>query len=380
MKILQVFDIFSPQHGGGTVDVIRKLSEGLTQKGHDVTICTSDYKLDNEYIKSLDGVNVFSLPILLSYSGLYLMPSANKFDVSQFNVIHLHCYRSFLNVAICHSARKYKIPYIIDAHGSTVKMGGLKQTLKSLYDEAFGYKDLAYSSRAVAETEVGVSEYLRLNVPSNKIVIIHAPFDIQEFENLPQRGIFRQKYNIKEKYIVLFIGRINKIKGLEFLVNAFLELRLQDIDVRLVFVGTDDGYKDKLERLINIHALQFNVTFTGQLSDDDKLSALVDADVLVQPSLYEAGARPSFEAILCGIPTIVTRNTGAGEDIEKIDAGYLVHYGNVPELSQMIKHVLYNEREAQFKTQKAKAYIKNNLSLETIVDKYENLYQEITNK
>ena len=56
MKILQVFDLISPYHGGGTVDVIKKLSEGLAQKGHDVTICTSDYQLDNSYIESIKNV------------------------------------------------------------------------------------------------------------------------------------------------------------------------------------------------------------------------------------------------------------------------------------------------------------------------------------
>jgi glycosyltransferase involved in cell wall biosynthesis len=88
------------------------------------------------------------------------------------------------------------------------------------------------------------------------------------------------------------------------------------------------------------------------------------------------GARPSFEAILCDVPVIVTRSTGAGEDIEEIDAGYLVDHGDNVGLSQAMQYILDNPKIAQLKTQKAKEWIKENLSLEKQVDKYEQLYKE----
>ena len=52
MKILHIFDFFSP-HGGGTVDLLYKLSRALAQREHEVAIYTSDFKLDQEYIDSL---------------------------------------------------------------------------------------------------------------------------------------------------------------------------------------------------------------------------------------------------------------------------------------------------------------------------------------
>ena len=58
MKILQVFDFLSLPHGGGTVDVVQKLSRALTKRGHEVTICTGDYKLDLDYLDSLGKVKI----------------------------------------------------------------------------------------------------------------------------------------------------------------------------------------------------------------------------------------------------------------------------------------------------------------------------------
>ncbi|MFC2007783.1 glycosyltransferase family 4 protein, partial [Chloroflexota bacterium] len=119
------------------------------------------------------------------------------------------------------------------------------------------------------------------------------------------------------------------------------------------------------------------VLFTGFLSGAEKLSALVDADVVIQTSIYEQGIRMPFEAILCGAPIIVTEHTGAGEMVSNIDGGYTIEYGNNNGLREMIQYVLDNPAEAQKKTKKAREYIKSNLSLAKGIEKYEQLYEEV---
>jgi len=104
----------------------------------------------------------------------------------------------------------------------------------------------------------------------------------------------------------------------------------------------------------------------------------VDADVLIQTSRYEQGAWAPFEAILCNTPIIVSSNSGAGEDVKKIDAGYLVEYGNKNELRDTIQNVLDNQAEAQSKTKRARDYIEANLSLSKRVEDYERLYEELS--
>jgi len=84
--------------------------------------------------------------------------------------------------------------------------------------------------------------------------------------------------------------------------------------------------------------------------------------------------------VLCNTPIIVIKNTGAGEEVSKIDAGYLVEYGNKDELTSTMQYILDNPAEAQSKTQKAKDYIEANLSLAKGIEKYEKLYKEVTRR
>ena len=384
MKILQVFDFFSLPHGGGTVDILYRLSRTLRQRGHEVVIYTSDFELDQNYIDSLQGVNVYPFHSSLNLAGFRIMPgmiAEARRIIKDFNIIHLHCYRSFQNMVIHHYARKYGIPYVIDAHGSTLRIvegnKGLKRALKWLYDVTFGYRILRDAGKVIAETEVGVNEYEKLGVNLDKIALIHPPLDVEEFSQLPPPGLFRRKYDLKERYVILFLGRIHWVKGIDFLVESFRQLVEQRNDAILVIVGRDDGYKATLDKRIGELGLSGRVLFSGFLGGEDKLSALVDADVLVQPSVYEQGARPSFEALLCNTPIIVSRNTGAGEEVAKIDAGLLVEYGNKGELRDAIQYVLEHQDEAQIKTQKAKEYIQANLSLARQTEKYEELYKQV---
>lgn len=386
MKILQAFDILSSQTNG-TVKLLYQLSKALTKRGHEVVIYTSDYKSDQEYIDSLQGVKVYPFHSWLNLAGAHLMPSMVmevKRKLKDFDIIHLHCFRSFQNIVIHYYAKKYGIPYILDTHGSLPRLAGgkrgVKWLLRWLFDITFGNRVLRDASRVIAQTEVGVNEYKELGVNEGKIVLITPSFDIEEFSQLPSLGLFRREFNIKEKHIIMFLGRINWIKGLDFLVESFSELAQSKSDVILVIVGPDDGYKSSLESLIDKLNLSDRVLFTGWLDGDEKLSALVDADVVVQTSIYEQGAWAPFEAVLCNTSIIVSSNSGAGEDVKRIDAGYLVEYGNKNELRDMMQYVLDNPAEAASKTQKAREYVEANLSLEKGIEKYEELYQELSSR
>lgn len=375
MRILQAFDMFSLPHGGGTVALVYQLSNTLMQRGHEVVIYTSDFELDREYINSLQGVMVCPFHCWSSLARFYLIPGMiweTKRNLNDFDIIHQHCHRSFQNIVIHHYAKKYGIPYVLDAHGSTPRAG--KKRLKWLFDVTFGYKILRDASRVIAETEVGVNEYKELSVNPNKIVLITPPFAIDEFSHLPPPDTFRRKYKIKEKHIILFLGRIHWIKGIDFLVESFYELIQDKNDVILVIVGSDDGYKSTLVELIAKLNLSDKVLFTGFLSGDDKLSALVDADMLVQTSRYEQGTGVPFEAVLCNTPIIVSKNTGSSENVSRIDAGYLIEFGNKYVLKDSMQKILDDPTEALDKTQKAKEYIVKNLSLKKNIKKYENIY------
>jgi glycosyltransferase involved in cell wall biosynthesis len=277
---------------------------------------------------------------------------------------------------------KYGIPYILDAHGSLPRKYRKidpKFPLKWLFDIFFGNVILRDASRFIAETGESIRQYRELGVNPDKIVMITPPFDIEEFSRLPPNGTFRKKYDINEQHIVLFMGRIHWIKGIDFLVESFGELAKLRNDAVLIIAGNDDGYLSTLKRMVGELKLTDKVVFTGFIGGEDRLAAMVDADVVIQTSVYEQGTGVPFEAVLCGTPIIVSKNTYASENVKDIDAGYLVEYGNNEELAGTIQQVFENPEEGRQKAQRAGKYIRENLSLEKAVMKYEQVYDEVIN-
>lgn len=390
MKILHVFSYFSLQTGGGTVDLIYKITKALSDRGHQVTIWTSDYEEDMDYVNSLKPVNVELLHSVFSFSGLHIIPELDfkAWDnLKKFDIIHLHAQRSLLHMPICKYAIRYKIPYVIDAHGSTPMF--TKKFFKMVYDKFYGRKIYSHCSQFIAENKLGESEYIELGIvqpkitiimpPKEMITIINPPMDVESFEYLPTADLFRSQYKLNNKKIVMFLGRLHKIKGIKYLIDGFAELRKRRGDVVLVIAGADDGDKLNLEN--QIRQLQLDdVIFTGYITGQMKLSALVSADVLVQSSVYEQGAWCPLEAILCGTPAIVSEHTGAGMDMLNIAGGYLVNIYNKKQMADKIDWVLNNQAEARAKALQGAEYIKNNLSLTASVSKYEDMYLKCLNR
>lgn len=384
MRILQVFDFISLRRGGGTLSLLSPLARTLAQRGHRVTLYTTDFEVKPEHVAALAGVSVHPFHDRMNLFGFQITPDIireARNSLGGFDVIHLHCFRSFQNVVIHHYARRYGVPYIVDAHGSlprtAKKAEWLKGLMKWAFDFAFGYRLLKDAARVVAETGVGVGEYEAFGVSRDRIVLLPPPFPVEDFADLPPPGLFRARYHLEDRRIVMFLGRIHWIKGLDFLVASFHELARVRSDVTLVIVGPDDGYQASLEALIRRLNLTDKVVFTGFLGGREKLSALSDADVVVQTSVYEQGAWAPFEAVLCHTPIIVNSKSGAGEDVKGIDAGYLAEYGNKNELRDIMQYVLEHPEEARNKAERARDYIEKNLSLAQGIEKYEKLYHEV---
>ncbi len=381
MRILQVSPSLSPKYGGGGMRVISELSKMLKERGHEVAIFTSDSGFDQDYIDSLEGVEVSSFHTWWSGVTLHLTPGMireTRRRLKDFDIIHMQSYRTFQNIIAYLYARRYGIPYIVDAHGINPQVAqALQRGLKWLFDLIFGNRMLRNANRVIAETRVGIDEYKEAGVSEDKIALLYPPRNLAEFSQLPQSGCLRKNFNIKEKHVLLFLGGILWVKGLDFLVQSFHQLVQSRSDIILVIVGPDLGYKTALEKLISELKLSDKVLFTGFLDGERKLSALVDADIVVQTSRLEQGLTfACLEALMCNTPIIVTKNTGAAEDVNRMDGGYLVEFGDTGELCNTIQYILNNPSEAATKVQKAKKYITENLSIDKKIEDYEKLYEE----
>ena len=379
MRILQVCDVFSPE-SGGVASVVHGLSSKLAELGHDVFIYTSDYMENETFLDALfPSVKVIAFKTVYRLGGVNIAPSAfrkAKELAKSVDVIHFHSYTSFINIPLAYYALKYNIPMVIDVHGNLPSADG--GILKYLYHHIFGTKMFKNAALFIAETKVGKEEYLKLGVPEHKVRVAHPGFDVSDMQALPPRGAFRETHGVSaSQHIIFFLGRLHKIKGVDFLIEAFVVLADMRDDIILVLAGPDDGFKDQIEALIIKKNIQDRIVFPGFMNLEQKKQGLVDADVFVQPSRYEQGiAHTTIEALLCSTPVVATGGNGAAEDIEHMQAGTLAPFGDARAFAEAIDKILTDPKTANTLTKNGKLYIEKNLSLDKTVLTFEGILQE----
>jgi glycosyltransferase involved in cell wall biosynthesis len=184
------------------------------------------------------------------------------------------------------------------------------QRKKRVYSRLIGSGLLRGAEAIIATSENERSELITTGMDPAKIVLRRNGLDLTEFQDLPSKGALRARLNIGESEpLVLFLGRLSFIKGLDLLVEAFAQI---SSDARLVIAGPDDGdgCLERIRRLIAERKVEGRVVLLGPLFGREKLEALVDADLFVLPSRHESFGNAAAEAIACGTPVLLTSECG----------------------------------------------------------------------
>ncbi|MHA1833646.1 MAG: glycosyltransferase [Candidatus Baldrarchaeia archaeon] len=390
MKILQVCPKFHHSVASGSTKVAYCISKELARRGHSVTVYTSDmkdkYTIIDHGVEEKDGVKVHRFQsvgtIATRETKIFVTPTIIpnlKKGTRSFDVIHIHEYRSFQGIVVHHYAKKYNVPYVLQAHGSLPRIVAWRR-LKWGYDVLFGYRLLRDASKVVALSRVEAQQYKAMGVPEEKIAIIPNGIDLSEYADLPPKGSFKKKFNIpKDRKIILYLGRIHKTKGIDFLIRAYTHLKneMNFKDAILVIAGPDDGYLNETKVLANSLGVCSSITFTGFISNKDKLGALVDADVFVTPSFY--GFPMTFlEACVAGTPIITT---SLGDVLEWIDrnVGFVVQ-PTPHDLAEAIYRIISNNDLRKKFSGNCIKVVRSNFLLEKVVERVEKVYEEVVER
>lgn len=376
---MHLVNFFSPIFGGSAF-VPYNLSKTLAKRGHHVIIFTSDYKISQEWIDSLPNINIFTFKTLFNFKKFLITPSMlknTKERIKEVDVIHMHNYRTFQNIVIHHYAKMYGVPYVLQAHGSLPRINA-KFILKWIYDIFFGYRLLKDAAKVIALNKVEAEQYMSMRVPDDKIEIIPNGIDLSEYTNLPTKGFFKKKFGIgEEEKIVLYLGRIHRIKGIDFLVKSFARILKLLKNVKLVIVGPDNGCLCEIEYLIKFLGIEDNVLITGPLYDMDKLEAFVDADLYVLPSRYEIFGMTVLEAYSCSKPVVASKVGGLKELVVDGETGLLFEPENIEQLYESLLSLLEDNAKAEKMGLKGKQFVKEKFTIENFIDQIEVLYEEI---
>jgi glycosyltransferase involved in cell wall biosynthesis len=381
VRILQVIPFFTPQMGGSAV-VAYQTARHLAERGHQVTVATSNYSIETSSFPDAP-FEVIYFHNLLARWGFYITPELvpwSRQNVKRFDVIHMHTVRTFQNAVVSHFARRHGIPYVLSAHG-TLPLIVRRRLPKQAYDLLFGRRLLQDAGMLIAVSEVEADQYRQWGIPEERIHMIYNGLDLDEFASLPNEGSFRASLPQMQDgtKLAAYLGRIEERKGLDQLIEAFEKLLEGDVRAQLVIAGPDEGIQSSLHSLSASLGLDGRVIFCGPLYGKDRLSLLVDADVVVLPAVHEIFGLVPFEALLCGTPVIVSDDSGAGHLVARANAGWLVHYGDVPGLAAALRHALTaDQAEVGSKVRSGREFVRNNLDWKKTIIELENLYQEIS--
>ncbi len=416
MNILHVVPYFYPAWAyGGTPKVVFELCRELAKKGHNVTVYTTDvfdskkriadltpnselrtpYSIEAEvdglalsevegikikYFRNISNSLAFNQKVFISPA----ISKALKENLKQFDIVHLHEFRTLQNAATFLHLIKLRTPnselrtippYVLSAHGSVLRLMG-KEFLKMLFDKSIGFKILKSAKRVMAVSKIEVEQYISMGVPANKITVIPNGVNLSEFNNTEQlKGKFRERYKLADKKILFFIGRLNAIKGIDFLLNTFAILVKNMKDTILVIAGPDDGYKNEIESRINLLKINDKVLLIDGLYREDKIATMTDADIFIYPSRHEIFGIAPLEALMCGTPVIVTENCGCADFLREANGGIVVKYQDISGLLDAMQNILDKKEEAKKMASNGMELVQRLFNWDTISEKMIEVYR-----
>jgi len=251
-----------------------------------------------------------------------------KFDLIYSPWAYPDGYGSFL------IAKKLRVPIIIGILGSDI----------NIFTQYFLRRKMISCALKRSDGVIAVSTPLKeravsIGVPSEKISVIKNGVDTNLFKPMARERC-RQKLGLGlDKKIILFIGNLVPVKGINYLIDAFSGISGKHENIELVIVG--EGYvKKRLLRQVNKLSLSDKVRFIPN-KPHNEIPLLINAcDVFCLPSLNEGCPNVLLEALACGKPVVATNVGGISEIISSQDYGILVPPKNSTELSVALENAL----------------------------------------
>jgi glycosyltransferase involved in cell wall biosynthesis len=332
MKVLQVIPSLSPQLGGPT-RAVQGFSQSLRKRGIDVQILTTDDNRENRLdvpfhqLTSYKGIPTTFLPrTLRAKEFIYArtLSQWHKDNLSSFDIVHTHYLFSYLPSWTARAARRQKIPYLMRPLGQltpwALAQSNNKKKLYSLLLERRNLEGAAVIHCTSEEECINVHDF-GINTPAMPLPLgVSSPKIIQDANEK-----LHQVYSIPQKVpIILFLSRLHLKKQPEALIKAVGYLS-KGQPCHLILAGTGDlSYVNQLKKLAVSLNIEGCVTFAGFVDGYDKNLLLQGSDVFALPSYSENFGISIAEALISGLPAVITPGIQISTEIESAEAGIVV--------------------------------------------------------
>ncbi len=351
LKINYLITNFYPIKGGAEHNCLN-LAKSSVQNGHKVTVLTSDS--NNKSLNPID--NYESINIIRSkklnnkyYLGFYpnLLSSLLK---NKSDILHVHGF-GFIWHDFCLIIKKILQPstiFINTPHGPFMahgQYGFFKRTLKSIFTFIQRiYLNWIYSY--VIAVNPLQSEWISKEYGISKSKIFYIPNSIpNDFTEYKKDDEVISKLKLEKKFVVSFIGRFEKYKGLQDLVNAVIKLKETHKSLSLVAIGNKGEYLDEVNKIISDNKAESYIHILQNPKNDTLKTVLEVSKVFVMPSSWEAFGISIIEAMAFHNAVISTRTEGGEFLIKEDENGYLYNFGDVIDLTSRLEVLIKNKEK-----------------------------------
>jgi glycosyltransferase involved in cell wall biosynthesis len=384
VKILQIISSIGPTYGGPSRSV-SEISRGLALAGHEVTIAVTN--ADNKTNCNFPLDSDFSVPnlklIIFPRWGTNRWQFSSKLcfwlleNLQKFDLVHSHGLFSYVPLMGHLLAKFHKVASVMTPLGMlnnvALQPGGvIKKTWLSLID----LPCLKTADAIVVKNRLEYQQLERFGLKKLGTIIpngLRAHIDKSD-----DYQVWYQKFpQTKSCEFIIVLGRLDPIKGLTELLNAFQLVRKKHPNILLVLAGADNiGY----QRILEIHAeslgVKSAVVFTGHLTGVLKDNALNLAKVFVQCSYSEGFSSSILEAMYAAKPCLITEGCNFPEASEA--AVVRVVPNNIEHIADGLCNILRNYEAAQCMGQAAKLWVIENYQWNKIAHQFTSLYESVT--
>jgi glycosyltransferase involved in cell wall biosynthesis len=354
MRILIVIPALGAVYGGPSKCVV-ELAQALDNLGISVDMVTTnangstnlDVPLHTWIAEKFYRVKYFphwglsDYKISLSLTGWLFQ------HVADYDLVHTNAIFSYSVLPAHWACQLHRVPYVMTPHGMLDPWAlSYKAWKKHFYYTLFEKPALERASaiQMLASSEAQRAKPLNLKSP---LVIVPNGIHHQDFETLPDPELFYQNFpDIRNKKLILFLGRVDPKKGLDLLALAFAKVQAQFPQTHLIVAGQDNiGFLPTAQSYFAEGRCLDAVTFTGMLSGSLKYAALAAANVYVAPSYSEGFSMSVLEGMASGLPCVIT----AGCNFPEAAAAQAAHVVNIDadELANALIECLKHPQQAK---------------------------------
>jgi len=307
---------------------------------------------DQEKEEIIEGIKIHRCKEILNltyYFAFYPSITKKLLDAN-LDIVHIHGLGFIQNDLAIKELKKSnpKIKIVCTPHGPfmALKYSPILKLIRSLYTLIIR-KNIKYYDRVLQvnpfQKEWMIKEY---HIPEKKIVFLPNGIPGESFKIMPKnkKQKFAIKYNIKNKFVISYLGRIQQYKGLDQIINVLPEIKKICPNVCFVAIGKDSGDTKRLKDLADKLGIGDNILFTGEVCEEEKYALLDLSEVFVFPSEWEAFGISVLEAMARSNAIISTKTEGGLYLIKEKENGYLFRYGDQKELLKKLKILISNDK------------------------------------